>query len=66
MRCQCCNKNLSDYEATARHANTGEFIDICTKCLKEIPIPVRGREDLNPHEVMEEDVIPALVEDSDD
>lgn len=56
MRCQCCNKNLSDYESTARHAVTGKFLDTCRKCLKDIPVPVRGREDLNPFEVMEEEV----------
>lgn len=43
MRCQCCNRNLSDYESTLRHPDTLEFLDICKKCLEDIPIkPVEG------------------------
>ena len=38
MRCQCCNKNLTDYESVLRNPNTMEFLDICTRCLKDIPI----------------------------
>lgn len=55
MRCQCCNRNLSDYESTLRHAITNQFVDMCNKCLKEVDIPVRGRPDLNKFETMEED-----------
>jgi hypothetical protein len=36
MKCVCCNKTLSDYEATLRHAETHEFLDTCTGCLGEI------------------------------
>lgn len=43
MRCQCCNRNLSDYESTLRHPETLQFLDICKKCLVDIPIkPVEG------------------------
>jgi epoxyqueuosine reductase QueG len=38
MRCQCCNRNLSDYESVLKHPETHEYLDICTKCLKDIPI----------------------------
>jgi hypothetical protein len=38
MRCQCCNSNLSDYESVLRHPETLEYLDICRKCLKDIPI----------------------------
>ena len=38
MRCQCCNKNLTDYESVLRHPSTMEFLDICSKCLRDIPI----------------------------
>ena len=38
MRCYCCDRNLSDYESTLRHPMTLEFLDICTKCLQDIPI----------------------------
>jgi len=47
MRCYCCNRVLSDYESTLRHAETGEFLDTCMKCLKDLNIPTKGREDLN-------------------
>ena len=36
MKCTCCNKALSDYEATLRHAETKEFLDTCSECLSEI------------------------------
>lgn len=46
MRCQCCNRNLSDYESTCRHGETGAFLDTCLTCLKDTGIPVHGRKDL--------------------
>ena len=60
IRCLCCNKNLSDYESTLRRVDTGEFVDICKKCLEDIPIQTIGREDLentseNEEEYWEED-----------
>ncbi len=49
-RCQCCDKRLSDYELTLRHAMTNEFMDTCMDCLSEIaesvPLMVKGRKDL--------------------
>lgn len=50
MRCLCCDRNLSDYESTLRHAITNEFMDTCNKCLDGLDIPTRGRPDLNPLE----------------
>ena len=38
MRCQCCNRSLSDYESCLRHPTTLEYLDICCKCLEDIPI----------------------------
>ena len=50
MRCGVCNKRLSDYESTLKHAETGEYFDTCLDCLSEIaqqvPMPVKGRKDL--------------------
>lgn len=50
MRCSCCNKKLSDYETTLKHAMTGAYLDTCVDCLSEIasdvPMPVKGRKDL--------------------
>jgi len=36
MRCVACNKNLNDYESTRKHAETGEYIDMCNTCFYEI------------------------------
>ena len=50
MRCTCCNKRLSDYETTLKHAVTGEYLDTCLDCLSDIahdvPLPVKARKDL--------------------
>ena len=50
MRCSCCNKRLSDYETTLKHAVTGEYLDTCLDCLSDIaldvPMPVKARKDL--------------------
>lgn len=42
MRCQCCNRNLSDFESTLKSATTGQYLDICNKCLKDLDIQVIG------------------------
>ncbi len=55
MKCTCCDKNLSDYESTLRHAETGEFLDTCLKCLKGLGIPTKGRDDLSRKEPIEEE-----------
>jgi hypothetical protein len=47
MRCICCDRNLSDYESTLRHAETLEFLDTCNKCLAGLNIPTIGRSDLD-------------------
>lgn len=47
MKCVCCDRNLNDYEATRRHALTNEFLDMCNRCMKDMPnIPTRDRPDL--------------------
>lgn len=48
MRCICCNKILSDFEATRRSVNTNEFLDMCNKCYAPImrDVPTMEREDL--------------------
>lgn len=38
VRCVCCNRNLSDYESVLKHPVTLEYLDICNKCLEDIPI----------------------------
>lgn len=36
MHCQACNRLLSDYEATRRHAITFQFIDLCKVCFEDV------------------------------
>ena len=36
MKCICCNKSLSDFEATRRHGITNEFLDMCNSCLRSV------------------------------
>lgn len=60
MRCFCCNKRLSDYETTLKHAVTGAYLDTCLDCLSEIahdvPMPVKARKDLIPDMDIDRDV----------
>lgn len=32
MRCLACNAALTDFEATRRYNQSGEFIDLCNHC----------------------------------
>jgi len=51
MRCQSCNKIMTDYEATIKYKNPDlGYVDLCLKCLGTIDkeINVVKREDLNP------------------
>ena len=36
MRCQACDKNLNDWESTKKNRDTGEYEDLCSKCLNEV------------------------------
>lgn len=48
MRCLACNKELSDFEATRKSTETGEYIDLCNVCfstIKDVVLP-NEREDL--------------------
>lgn len=60
MRCSCCNKRLSDYETTLKHAETGQYLDTCLDCLSDIahqvPMPVKARKDLIPDMDIDRDV----------
>lgn len=48
MRCVTCDKRLTDFEATRRHAMTNEFLDLCNRCVKDIPnLPTKDRTDLS-------------------
>ena len=36
MRCQACDKNLNDWESTKKNNLTGEYEDLCAKCLNVV------------------------------
>lgn len=48
MHCNCCNKLLTDFEATRRNAITKDFVDLCKVCFEDVKglFPVIERKDL--------------------
>ena len=66
MKCVCCNKNLSDFESTRRHALTNAFLDMCKSCLSEVqrlsPLATKDRMDLD-HEGEDYDEQPTIYAD---
>lgn len=56
MRCVCCNRNLNDSESTRRLVSTGDFLDMCNKCYKDVEndVPTTVRQDLVPTEQIED------------
>jgi len=48
MRCQACDRNLSDFESTRKDSKTGKFIDLCNQCAGIIneDLSIDDREDL--------------------
>jgi hypothetical protein len=48
MRCVSCNCVLTDFEATRKGVNTGEYIDMCNRCFATIAddVAVIERDDL--------------------
>lgn len=36
MRCQACNVILTTQEATRKFKESGDFVDLCNKCLSTI------------------------------
>lgn len=48
MRCYCCNAVLSDFEATRKSVQSGDYIDMCNGCFHHVKedIDVVERQDL--------------------
>ena len=46
MRCCSCDRILTDFEATRRGALSGDFLDLCNKCIKGLDIATIDRDDL--------------------
>ena len=57
MRCQACNRALTDFESTRKSATTGEYLDLCNQCFSEISseIDALEREDLRDQDNTEEE-----------
>lgn len=36
MRCRACDVELSDYESTRKHIETGDFVDLCSGCYRDV------------------------------
>lgn len=47
MRCICCNVALSDYESSIKSKVSGDYLDMCTKCLSGLGIEYTGNQELN-------------------
>lgn len=62
MRCVICDVLLSDFEATRKHADTGEYLDTCCKCMSYTKTPtidnfnLADNEDLANMEIAEDDI----------
>ena len=45
-RCLSCNAKLNNSEMCRKHAETGEYLQLCNNCLAEVlsivPMPVTG------------------------
>lgn len=48
MHCSCCDRLLTDYEATRKDAHTFKFIDLCKNCFENVKpfVSVIDRKDL--------------------
>lgn len=48
MHCDCCDHLLDDIEATARFTETGNFVNMCKKCIRFLPkdLQINYRNDL--------------------
>ena len=62
MRCAICDVMLSDFEATRKHADTGEYLDLCCKCISFVKAPtvdnfeLADNEDLANMETLDDDI----------
>lgn len=52
MRCQCCDRRLSNLETGLKHPDRMEYLDMCFRCLEDMPF-----EPLYPSSHFEEDAI---------
>ena len=48
MRCQACNKLLSEFESTRKSVTYEDYLDLCNECYPHIRVDVKAieRQDL--------------------
>lgn len=48
MHCRCCDRLLTEFEATRKKAHTMEYLDLCKVCFEDVKglFPVIERKDL--------------------
>lgn len=55
MRCNCCDRMLNDFESTRRLKSTGDFADLCNRCVGDMGgLEFIVRTDLEPYAAVEE------------
>jgi hypothetical protein len=56
MRCTCCNKLLTEAEATAKFVDSGNYVDMCSGCREYLPkdLMISIRKDLETTESYED------------
>ena len=42
MRCQACNKKLTDFELTRKSATYEDYLDLCNDCYNTIRVDVKS------------------------
>jgi hypothetical protein len=58
MHCLNCDRLLSDYEATRKHAVTFKFLDLCKVCFEDVKtiIPTIDRKELMTEQDLDNEV----------
>ena len=41
MRCDCCDAELNDEEATAKFTESGNYVNMCSDCRRHLPKDIR-------------------------
>jgi hypothetical protein len=58
MRCRCCDKKLSEFEATRKSIHTSEYLDMCNKCYNTISNQVLSYERYDLYDEQEDEGSP--------
>lgn len=53
MRCRACNKRLNRLESTKKDTTTGDFLDLCFKCLGYNTKQISEIKDIDDEEVLD-------------